>query len=210
MRDDNQPHPGPWRIMQVDSEFVGLLVAVGFLVMGLVSMPIATGFVLGALALGIVVALLLRFAPKKYTRVAVGTVIVMAVVSLWWEGHTPRRPRSVASNALFVLPNNVSFTLHRTGYWLECWFDKQASVDRCRLTAENGTPAFEDVFLPCVGQTPLPQSELVMRSRWTGQVWTRSVNKGINAPIVYLQNGQVLLPQSFFAEAKSNVGCSFP
>jgi hypothetical protein len=37
-RDANR-HPGPWRVMRVDSEFAGLLVAVGFVVMGLVSMP---------------------------------------------------------------------------------------------------------------------------------------------------------------------------
>lgn len=46
--------------MQVDSEFAGILVAVGFTVMGLVSMPIATYFLLGALLLGFSVALLLR------------------------------------------------------------------------------------------------------------------------------------------------------
>jgi len=196
--------------MQVDSELVGLLVATGFLVMGLVSMPIATGFVLGAIALGVVVALLLRFAPKKFSRVAVGTVIILTTVVLLWEGQTPRRPRSVSSSAIFVLPNNVPFTLHRTGYWLDCWFDKQASVDRCKLTNEKGTESFEDVFLPCIGQTPLPQSELVLKPRWTGQVWTRSPDKEINAPVVYLEDGQVLLPRSFYSEAKRNVGCTFP
>jgi hypothetical protein len=196
--------------MQVDSEFIGLLVAVGFLVMGLVSMPIATGFVLGAIALGVFVALLLRSAPKKFSRVAVGTIIILAALALLWEGHTPRRPRSVSSSAIFVLPNNVPFTLHKTGFWLDCWFDKQASVDRCRLTNENGAGSFEDVFLPCIGQTPLPQSELVLKPRWTGQVWARSPDKRINVPVVYLENDQVLLPQSFYAEAKANVGCTFP
>ena len=34
-RDTNR-HPGPFRVMRVDSEFAGLLVAVGFVVMGLV------------------------------------------------------------------------------------------------------------------------------------------------------------------------------
>lgn len=67
---------GPWRVMQLDSEFAGLLVAVGFLVMGLVSMPLATGFVLGAIALGVVVALLLRFTPRKLSRVMVGFVVL--------------------------------------------------------------------------------------------------------------------------------------
>ena len=57
---DSDRHPGPWRLMQVDSEFAGLLVAVGFVVMGLVSMPIATWFLLGALLLGVGVAVLLR------------------------------------------------------------------------------------------------------------------------------------------------------
>jgi len=66
-RDTNR-HPGPFRVMRVDSEFAGLLVAVGvavgFVVMGLVSMPIATWFVLGALLLGVGVALLLRYVRK--------------------------------------------------------------------------------------------------------------------------------------------------
>ena len=161
--------------MKVDSEFAGLLVAVGFLVMGLVSMPLATGFVLGAITLGVVVALLLRFTPKKFTRVVLGTVIILTAIVLWWEGHKPRRPRTVSSNALYVLPNNVPFTLHKTGYW----FDEQANVDRCKLTDEQGTGSFEDVFLPCVGQTPLPKGELVFDTRWTGYIWTRSPDKGM-------------------------------
>ena len=115
--------------MQLDSEFAGLLVAVGFLVMGLVSMPLATGFVVGAIALGVVVALLLRFTPKKFSRVVLGTVIILAAGALWWLGHKPRRPHTVSSNALYVLPNNVPFRLQKTGYWLECWFDQHENVD---------------------------------------------------------------------------------
>ena len=204
---DAKRHPGPWRVMQLDSEFAGLLVAVGFLVMGFVSMPLATWFILGAIMLGVVVALLLRFTPRRFSRVVLGTVIILAAFVLWWAGHKPRRPHAVSSNALYVLPNNVPFTLHKTGYWLECWFNAHEGVDRCKLTHENGNVAFEDVFLPCVGQTPLPQSELVFK-RWTGDTWTRSPDKRINAPIIYLEHGQVLLPQSFYAEAKREVYCS--
>ena len=43
-------------------------VAVGFLVMGFVSMPLATAFVLGAIKLGVVVATLRPFTPKKFSR----------------------------------------------------------------------------------------------------------------------------------------------
>jgi uncharacterized membrane protein YfcA len=104
--------------MRVDSEVEGILIAIGFLVLGFVSMPVATGFVVGAIMLGLVVALLLRFTPQRFTRAAVGTVIILAAVVLWWEGHRPSRPHTVSSNALYVLPNNVPFTLHKTGYWV--------------------------------------------------------------------------------------------
>jgi hypothetical protein len=201
-------HPGPFRIMQVDSEIAGLLVAVCFLVMGFVSMPIARGFVLGAIALGLIVALVLRFTPKKFTRAVLGTVIILAVGVLWWGGHNPRRPRTVSSNALYLLPNNVPFTLHKTGYWVDCWFDEHENVDRCKLTDEKGTETFEDVFLPCAGQTPLPQGELVFDTRWMGYTWTRSPNNGINLPAVYMKYHGALLPQRFYAEAKHEAGCS--
>jgi hypothetical protein len=39
---DAKRHPGPWRVMQVDSEFAGILVAVDFPVMGQRSSPIKT------------------------------------------------------------------------------------------------------------------------------------------------------------------------
>ena len=56
---DGNRHPGPWRVMSGDVEFAGFIVAIGFLVMGLV-VPIAKWFVIGAVGFGFVVALLLR------------------------------------------------------------------------------------------------------------------------------------------------------
>jgi hypothetical protein len=63
---------------------------------------------------------------------------------------------------------------------VDCWFDKDANVDRCRLTDSKGTGLFEDVFVPCVGQTPLPQGELILDSRRTGNTWTQSRDTKIN------------------------------
>lgn len=47
-----EPHPGPFRIPRVDAEIAGILVAVGFVVMGVVAIPIAKWFLLGAVVLG--------------------------------------------------------------------------------------------------------------------------------------------------------------
>jgi hypothetical protein len=58
-------HPGPWRVMQVGAGVAGLIVAVGFLVMGVVSLPIVKWFEFGTLLLGGGVALLLRLTRKE-------------------------------------------------------------------------------------------------------------------------------------------------
>ena len=59
--DSPKPHPGPFRVMQVDAEFAGILVAVAFFVMGFVSVPIAKGFLVGAFLVGIGIAVILWF-----------------------------------------------------------------------------------------------------------------------------------------------------
>ena len=200
-------HPGPWRVMQVDSEVAGIIVAVGFLAMGLVSMPIARWFVLGCFALGIVVAVLLRFTPKRLGVVVLGTRVVLVALPFWWAGMPRQRPHNVSYNALHVRPENAGVTLRDTGYWLDCWFDKDEKLDRCRLANAKGTAVFEDVFLPCAGQTPIPQTELQLDKRRTGSSWTRSPDNRISVPAVYLEHGQVLLPRRFFAEARQNVYC---
>ena len=65
MKDRSSPrHPGPWRIMPTDAELAGLIIAIGFVVMGLVALPIMKWFLIGALLLGGGVALLLRFSRK--------------------------------------------------------------------------------------------------------------------------------------------------
>ena len=52
-------HPGPFRTMKVDAEVAGILVAIGFFVMGFVSVPIAKVFLIGAFGVGIAVAIVL-------------------------------------------------------------------------------------------------------------------------------------------------------
>ena len=62
---DSERHPGPWRIMRVETGLVGVVIAIGFLIMGFVSMPIAAWFVFGAAVLGAGIAVLLRFNRKE-------------------------------------------------------------------------------------------------------------------------------------------------
>lgn len=59
-----KPHPGPFRTMRVDAEVAGILVALGFFVMGFVSVPIAKGFLIGAFGVGVVVAAVMAVVRK--------------------------------------------------------------------------------------------------------------------------------------------------
>lgn len=204
---DTARHPGPWRVMNVDSETAGILVAVGFLAMGLVSISVARWFILACLALGIGFAALLRFAPKSFIRPIVGAVIALVVGVLWWAGHLPQRPHNVSLSAIHIQPSDAPIMVRLSGYWLDCWFDKTANVDRCKLTDRRGAEVFEDVFLPCAGRTSLPQSELVFNRHWTGSTWTQS-DRGIYVPTVYLADGEILLPQSLYEKARQAVYCS--
>jgi urea transporter len=61
---DPARHPGVFRVMQVDSEVAGIFVALGFVLMAIVSIPIAKWFVAGALLLGVSVTLLLRYSRQ--------------------------------------------------------------------------------------------------------------------------------------------------
>ncbi len=62
MRDDEKPHPGQWRIMQVDSGTPGLILAAAFALLGFVVAPL---FTLATVPFGVAIACLLRFTGKN-------------------------------------------------------------------------------------------------------------------------------------------------
>jgi mannose/fructose/N-acetylgalactosamine-specific phosphotransferase system component IIC len=61
--------------MKVDAESAGILVAIGFFVMGFVSVPIAKGFLVGAFLLGIGLAVVLWLIRKRRNSRPVGARI---------------------------------------------------------------------------------------------------------------------------------------
>ena len=58
-------HPGPFRIASVGGEAGAIIVAIGFVYLGLAGLPIAKSFLAGAVLLGAVVAILFRVSRKK-------------------------------------------------------------------------------------------------------------------------------------------------
>jgi hypothetical protein len=140
--------------------------------------------------------------------VACGILGIVVAVGLlfWWEGRRPERPASLPPNAIYIESGVVPFKLKSTpGRWLGCWYDANDQFDHCKVTNENGWLEFEDVFLPSEGQITVSQSDLVLDIHRTGTLWTGSYEKGITVPVIYLTNGQILLPRTIFEKAKRDV-----
>ncbi len=57
---DETPHPGPWRVMRGDTGLAGIIIALAFVVLGLIGNPVMKWFLSGALVFGAFVFLLLR------------------------------------------------------------------------------------------------------------------------------------------------------
>jgi hypothetical protein len=71
----------------------------------------------------------------------------------------------------------------------------------CRLTEMDGTRSYEGEFLAGEGKRPTRQSELLIDAELTSDTthWVRLEGmKG--APLVFLENGTVLIPKAAYAE----------
>ena len=128
---------------------------------------------------------------------------VIFLLLMWWGSRIPKRPSNISSRSVFLERGSVPFKLSTHGDWLECWEDSTATVDRCRLADEKGAIKFEDVFLLYEGPSPVPEKDLTFDVDKT-----RTLHygvKGISLPVIFLQNGQILLPQSDYEWGKKSV-----
>src|SRR5208283_5034715 len=141
----------------------------------------------------------------KIIGIAIVLLIGVLVAVLWWTCRPPQRPPNLPANALYIERGVVPFKLSNSGEWLDCWFDKHELLARCKLTDMNGRAEFEDVFLPYSGQAPISETDLTLDRKRTGTLWGGTYEKGTLYPIVYLSNGDILLPRSEYETAKRAV-----
>jgi hypothetical protein len=144
--------------------------------------------------------------PMRVFKFSAGIAIFLVAggVFLWWAGRPPARPANMPPNAIYIETGITPFKIGTTpGTWLGCWHDPNDRADHCRLTDEKGNLKYEDTFLPYSGRGSFQQSALTFDARRTGHLWTGSHEKGIRVPVIYLTNGQILLPEAVFEEAKS-------
>jgi hypothetical protein len=133
-----------------------------------------------------------------YAIAALGISLILILVgAYWWSGTVPSRPKTVAANAVFLWAPHVGLPAPRRGSWLACWRVIEGS-DRCRLSAIDGKTEYEGEFVPYGRKPPLPTDQMSINAEKTREqkLW---VGEAL-VPLVYLYNGDVLIPADEYEE----------
>jgi hypothetical protein len=137
--------------------------------------------------------------PEKAFDVLAATlgVLIAGVVGVyWWANTVPSRPKGVPTNAVFLWGPNVGFPGPRRGSWLAC--SEAAGHNRCTLSGIEGDIEYEGEFVPYGRKGSIPASQLKIDQTKTREngVWVGETL----VPLVYLKDGEVLIPASKYAE----------
>src|SRR3954471_1801267 len=131
-----------------------------------------------------------------FVAAAAVLVLVGTIGAFWWAGTVPSRPKGVAADAEFLWAPHVGLFGPRRGWWLSCWED--AAHNRCKLSDVDGNTEYEGEFIPYGDKSPVNADELKIDTEKTrdNKVWVGSAL----VPLVFLQNGKVLIPASKYEE----------
>lgn len=127
----------------------------------------------------------------------IAAIAVIGVVgAYWWSNTVPSRPKGVASDAVFLWAPYVGFPGPRRGWWLVC--SEQAGHIYCTLSDVNGNLEYNGQFVPYDRQAAIFANELRIDTIKTREhkVW---VGEAL-VPLVYLDDGEVLIPASKYEE----------
>jgi hypothetical protein len=110
-----------------------------------------------------------------------------------WGSFPPRRPANVSRSAVFIfgLPVGSPIPLQKKGTWVDCWLDKEHSINLCREVWVDGTLIYEGPFIPLEGNGPLPQDRLQINTKVISDL---DIFQGERIQIIHLRNGTILIP----------------
>jgi hypothetical protein len=131
-------------------------------------------------------------------------LLVIAVVGeFWWAGVEPRRPSGVPNDGVFLWAPYRGIPKRIKGIWLNCWQESTGS-DQCRVSAQDGEVIFKGEYVPYGQTAPVPSSRLRIDPEMSRR-YLLGVGGGF-APLVYLTNGQILIPASKYKEGARLLG----
>ena len=123
-------------------------------------------------------------------------LVVAMIAAFWWAGLVPNRPKAVNVDSVFLWAPHVGWPAAKRGSWLFCWYSE--GKDFCELSDIHGDTEFQGEFLPYKSASALRSDQLRIDSDKSSdrKVWVGSEL----IPLVYLQNGDILIPASNYKD----------
>jgi hypothetical protein len=136
----------------------------------------------------------------------IGLLFLAISGAYWWSNVPPRRPQGVSASAVFLWTGHLGLPSPKHGTWIECWTDAASKVNKCRLTEMDGRSGYEGVFIADTDKSPVPESDLRIKAEPTSDKtnWIR-LDGLRGAPLVFLQDGTVLIPQERYQEGAARL-----
>jgi hypothetical protein len=128
---------------------------------------------------------------------ATAALLIVGIAGAYWRANTvPSRPRGVSSTAVFLWAPFVGFPGPRRGWWLAC--SERSGQVHCMLSGVDGKTEYEGQFAPYNHDATISNDQLRIDAIKTREhkVW---IGEAL-VPLVYLENGQVLIPASKYEE----------
>jgi hypothetical protein len=158
--------------------------------------------------------------PQAKIAVALWSGIALVVLGIigiyWWADTPPMRPAGVTKDAIFFWGLPVGLPAPKRGDWVSCNFDPKLNQDVCRIVAMDGVLTYKGIFIPYLAKMPWHDDQLTIDSKLTNLAQERvGVNptkpefgeRGISyVPLVYLRNGDVLIPELAYDEGAKILG----
>lgn len=135
-----------------------------------------------------------------YAVAAIIAALTFGLIGTYRLANTiPSRPKGVPGSAVFLWAPPVGFPgLPRRGWWLSCWV--QGERDHCSLSDINGNAEYQGDFLRYGDKRSLTQDELQIDSEKTADIETKLWNGNVFVPIVFLRNGEILIPANLYED----------
>lgn len=129
-------------------------------------------------------------------------LIAFVIGAYQWSNHVPSRPKNVSSNAVYLRGPGLPTPHAPNGKWLSCRLRVDSQV-YCSVYETHGNMEFSGKYVVVKGPAPSDKNLLRIDTEKSAMGGVPAGNT--SAPVLFLQSGAVLIPESTTSYAKRSV-----